>query len=184
VDNRERVKIVESYVDYKPTLNYRNMVERLLATVPEKYLIGLDSVVLCNFSGLPQREKVGKIRRKKNRFRRDNVAGLYKQAWRGQPAWIQLFVDKIDMPPRPLRWIRPLSDLAFGSVLYHELGHHAHRLRPEFHDKEDVAESWSTRFAVNHVKKVYWYFYVPMKLIALTIRWIRTKATKPLTISG
>jgi hypothetical protein len=36
VDDRQRVKIVEAYVNYRPALNYARVVERLLATVPER----------------------------------------------------------------------------------------------------------------------------------------------------
>src|SRR5690349_6241043 len=123
-DNK-RVKIVEAYVNYTPVLNYPLMVERLLSTVPDKYLMGLDSVVLSNLSGAPRRERTGTIRRKKRRIKRADVAGLYHPTWRGQQPWIQLFVDQIVMPPRSFRWIRPLRELAVGTVLYHELGHHA-----------------------------------------------------------
>ncbi len=171
----QRVKVVEAYVDYAPALNYRGMVERLLATVPEKYLNGLDSVVLCNMSGLPQRAKRGTIPRRKRRVKRAHAAGLYHPAWRGQKPWIQLFVDQIPLPARPLRWIHPLCDLLLGSVFYHELGHHAHTLRPEFQEKEDVADSWAGRFAVNHIRKAYWYLYPPLRLVGLISRWVRGK---------
>ena len=40
------VKVTESYVNYSPPLDYSVVAKRLLASVPEKYLIGLDSVVL------------------------------------------------------------------------------------------------------------------------------------------
>jgi hypothetical protein len=178
LDVRERVQIIEAYVNYKPEFNYSKIVERLIFTVPDKYLMGLGSIVLCNFSGLPKREKAGKIRRKKNRIKRDEVGGYYQHEWRGQKALIQLFVDKIPMPPRILRWIRPLSDLTFANVLYHELGHHAHKLRPEYGEKEDVAETWRTRFILNHLKKTHYYIYAPLKLVALFLWWIWGKRSK------
>jgi len=171
----ERVKIVEAYVDYTPALNYGRTVKRLIATVPAKYLNGLDSVVLCNMSGVPQRDKRGTIRRRRRRVRRAHAAGLYHPAWRGQKPWVQIFVDQIPLLPRPLRWINPLCDLVFGSVLYHELGHHAHTLRPEFKEKEDVADSWAGRFSANHIKKAYWYLYPLLRLAALIRRWVRGK---------
>lgn len=178
MDDHQRVKIVEAYVNYRPALNYARVVERLLVTVPEKYLTGLDSIVLCNLSGVPRREKSGTLPRKKRRIKRADVAGLYHPRWRGQKPWIQLFVDQIDVMPHSLRWIRPLSDLVFGSVLYHELGHHAHTLRPEFQEKEDVADSWAGRFTANHIKKAYWYLYPALRLVAVVRRWIRGKKSK------
>ena len=176
-DDSQRVTIVEAYVNYRPTLNYTRMVERLLMTVSEKYLVSLDSIVLCNLSGVPRRERMGTLRRRKRRVKRADVAGLYHPAWGGQKPWIQLFVDQISVP-RSLRWIRPLCDLVLGSVLYHELGHHAHTLRPQFREKEDVADWWAWRFTVNHIKKAYWYLYPALRLVAVIRLWIRGKRTK------
>jgi hypothetical protein len=173
------MNIVESYVDFVPTLNYRRLVERLLLTVPEKYLTGLGPIVLSNHTGIPRREKRGTIRWKNRRMNRTDIAGRYHPAIRGQKAWIQLFVDHIDMPPCFLRWISPLSELALGSVFYHELGHHAHTLRPEFHDKENVADSWCGRFIINHIKKAYWYLYPVLKLFTIIMRLIRGRRLQP-----
>lgn len=170
--SNQRVKVVEAYVDYTPALNYRRMVERLLETVPEKYLNGLDSVVLCNMSGVPRRAKRGTIRRRKRRMKRAHAAGLYHPAWRGQKPWIQLFVDQIPLPARPLRWIHPLCDLIFGSVFYRSPRSYTSTGVPE---KEDVADSWAGRFAVNHIREAYWYLYPPLRLVGLISRWVRGK---------
>ena len=40
-------------------------------------------------------------------------------------------------------------------VLFHELGHHVHTLRPEFRDKEDVAEKWQARLEADYFRKQY-----------------------------
>jgi len=160
------VKVTESYVNYSPPLDYSAIAKRLLATVPEKYLSGLDSVVLCNLSGQPRRLRTGTLPRLGRRIKREQVAGLYHGAWRGQNAWIQVFVDQINMPPRAFRWIRPLSDLFFGEVLYHELGHHAHTIRREYRETEDVAENWRVRFSVNHLRQSYWLLYGVLRLAA------------------
>jgi hypothetical protein len=161
------VKVTESYVDYSPPLDYKAIATRLLATVPEKYLVGLDSVVLCNFSGQPRRLRTGTLPRRGRRIRRQHVAGLYHPEWRGQKAWIQVFVDQIKMPPRSLRWIGLLCDVVLGHVLYHELGHHVHTIRPEYREKEDVADNWAVRFSRNHVRKTYWFLYPLLRGIAL-----------------
>lgn len=160
------VKVTESYVDYSPPLDYAAIATRLLATVPEKYLLGLDSVVLCNMSGQPRRLRTGTLPRRGRRIRREHVAGLYHRKWRGQKAWIQVFVDQIEMPPRYLRWIGLLCDVIFGRVLYHELGHHVHTIRPEYQEKEDVADNWAVRFSVNYVRKTYWFLYPLLRGIA------------------
>ncbi len=106
-------------------------------------------------------------------MKRADSAGRYHPAWKGEKPWIQVFVDQIEMPPRSLRWIRPLRELVLGAVLYHELGHHAHTLQPEFREKEDVADSWASRLTVNHVKEAYWYLYPPLRVAAAVARWIR-----------
>jgi len=87
------------------------------------------------------------------------VAGLYHCKHQGQKAWIQIFVDKIYFPPRYVRWVGPILDIVFGSVLYHELGHHAHTICPEYREKEDVADRWSNRFLLNHFRKKYLFLY-------------------------
>jgi hypothetical protein len=72
------------------------------------------------------------------------VRGYYQRAWRGQPAYIELRVDKICLSLRgPLAWSGLLRDFTFGEVLFHEIGHHVHyTVRPEFKEKEDAADSW------------------------------------------
>ena len=52
-----KVKVVESYVNYIPTFDFSRMTHHLLSSVPEKYLEGLGSIVLCNMSGMPRSEK-------------------------------------------------------------------------------------------------------------------------------
>lgn len=164
------VKVTESYVNYSPPLDYSAIATRLLASVPEKYLIGLDSVVLCNLSGQPRKLRTGTLPRRGRRIKREHVAGLYHREWRGQKAWIQIFVDKIKMPPRSFCWIRPLRELVFGEVLYHELGHHAHTIRPEYREKEDVADDWGVRFSVNHLRQSYWLLYGVLRVAGILRR--------------
>jgi hypothetical protein len=71
------------------------------------------------------------------------------------------------MPPRSFRWIRPLRELVFGEVLYHELGHHAHTIRPEYREKEDVADSWGVRLSVNHLRQSYWLLYRVLRVAGI-----------------
>lgn len=173
------VKVTETYVNYRPPLDYSAVTKRLLATVPEKYLVGLDSVVLCNLSGQSRKSRTGTLRLRGGRIKRADVAGLYHHEWKGQKAWIQVFVDQIKMP-RTFRWIPPLRDLALGVVLYHELGHHAHTIRPEYRDKEDVADNWGHRFFDNHLRQAYCCFYRVLRVArALRVVIIRLNKSKP-----
>ena len=46
----------------------------------------------------------------------------------------------------------------FGHVLFHEIGHPIHRLiRPEYKEKEGVANKWAGRVNPNFMRKKYWY---------------------------
>lgn len=51
-------KIVESYRDYEPPFDAARVVRTLLSTVPEKYLRGLDCIVLNNFESLSRRARL------------------------------------------------------------------------------------------------------------------------------
>ncbi len=166
--------MTEAYVDFTPSLDYSAMTQRLLSTVPDKYLVGLDSVVLCNFSGQSRKQRIGSIAQNGRRIRRTRIAGLYRRR-RGENAWIQIFVDKVGTPPRYIRWFQPLRDILFGQVLYHELGHHAHRIRPEYRESEHVADSWAARFTANHIKRRYWYLYPVLRLVAIIATRLRRK---------
>ena len=93
------IKVIEAFTGHQ-TVDYSSMTKRLLATVPDKYLVGLDSVVICNLSEQPRRVRTGTLRSRGRRVRRRNVCGLYHRAWKGQRAWIQIFADKLPALPR------------------------------------------------------------------------------------
>lgn len=172
------VKVTESYVNYSPPLDYSAVAKRLLATVADKYLVGLDSVVLCNLSGQPRKIRTGTLPRRGRRIKRADVAGLYHRGLQDRKAWIQVFVDQVQMP-RAFRWIPLLRDLALALVLYHELGHHAHTIRPEYREKEDVADDWAHRFFDNHLRRAYWWLYPVLRLIrALRMAILRLNNSK------
>lgn len=153
------VKINEAYSDYVPPVNVARVVHKLLARVPDQHIRGLDCVVLSNLSGQPRRKRLGKTTTRGRRVPRSRVAGLYHQKWKGQPPWIELYVDQILRPwPRWTLWVPFFRDFAIGHVLYHELGHHVHLfLRPEYREKEDVADDWGKKFMVEFVRGEYWY---------------------------
>jgi hypothetical protein len=163
------LKVTESFLGARPATDSSALVRRLLATVPDMYLVGLDSVLICNLSEQSRKIRTGTLPRRGRRISRGEVAGLYHRSWNGQKAWIQVFADQIPQLPWYVRWIRPLSDLHFGSVLYHELGHHVHTINPEHREREDIADQWSARFSVQHFRRVYWYLY-PVAWTAAKIR--------------
>ena len=136
--------------------------------------------MLTNEAGLSRRDRVGKVWSRRHKYDKSRVLGLYHGGSRNRPSYIELRVDKIvsGLSKTVLR-VPLLRDLGFGSVLFHEIGHHIHRtIRPEHSEKEDVADSWAGRLNVNFVRKSYWYAF-PVLLAASKVyslmkrrRWI------------
>lgn len=57
-------------------------------------------------------------------------------------------------------------------VLFHEIGHHVHTtIRPEFSEKEDVADDWGKKLMKNYMLKHCWYIPKPAwKIIGRILR--------------
>jgi hypothetical protein len=145
-----------SYNDFVPPRYVRKLVTNLLFSVPEEYLRGLDCVVLTNHSGAPRRHRLGKVTSRKRRVPQSQVFGRYHYAHYGKAAWIELFVDNLarGISLHPL--VPFLRTGIFGHVLFHEIGHHIDAtIRPEFRQKEDVADSWSKRLSKSYFRKRY-----------------------------
>jgi len=153
------IAIHENYDPYKPRLNVRKMVATLLDSVDPDYLQGLGSIVLSSQTQLPRKERRKKFLSRGHKLPAAKVAGFYRQSWKGQPAFIELYVDKILAPiPSGLRRLPLLSFFAIGKVLFHELGHHIHKTtRPEFKEREDVADEWSRKLLKVAVRRQYRY---------------------------
>jgi hypothetical protein len=153
------VEVKERYRDYIPPLDASVIVQELLRTVPDKYLMGLDCVVLTNTAGLPRRERVGKVWSRKRKFDKSSVLGRYHGRSGNSSPYIELRVDRIILGLEGLPSRIPiLRDLVFGHVLFHEIGHHIHRtIRPEHDEREDVADKWAGKLNGNFVRKKYWY---------------------------
>jgi hypothetical protein len=52
-------KVIAHFDGYKPPFDPVPIVERMLASIPSKYLIGLSEVVLTNSSGLSRKMRRG-----------------------------------------------------------------------------------------------------------------------------
>ena len=101
------------------------------------------------------------------------VAGRYHPKWKGQPPWIELYLDQILRPyPGWALWILLVRNLAIADTFFHELGHHVHFfIRPEYREKEDVADEWQKKFMKVFLRRKYWYL-IP---IVRSIRVFRRK---------
>ena len=155
--NVSEIQIKEFYKSYEPPVSAAKIVRRLLDPVPDKYLRGLGSVVLTNLSGQPRRNRLGKTTSRGRRVLQSRVLGRYHRRWQGQPPWIELYVDRILRSwPRWSLWIPVARDIAIGGTLYHELGHHVHLfIRPEYREKEDVADDWGKKFMGHFLRRQY-----------------------------
>lgn len=174
-----QVRITEAYGCYAPPLNVTSVVHRLLAPIPNQYARGLSCVVLSNLSSQPRRRRLGKTTSRGRRIRQSRVMGLYHQKWKGQPPWIELYVDQIlGRWPKWTLWIPLFRDYAIGDVLYHELGHHVHlSIRPEYREKEDVANDWQKKFMRIFFRRKYWYL-IPFFKLRNMLRGSRTEESK------
>ncbi len=146
-------------------------------TVPDKYLKGLDCVVLMNLGGLSRKDRVGKVWSRKRRFHKSYILARYHPRSRNSQPDIELRVDKIieGLKGKFLR-LPFLREFVFSHVLFHELGHHIHyTIRPEHKEKEDVADQWATKLSVNFIRKKYWYALPIIVPAAKLYTWLRRK---------
>ena len=167
---RTTVKVVEAWAAYKPPVNLRRAVERLLDQTPPRFTAGLDRVVLRDSAVLSASEK------RKRKSRKGKVLlGTYYRATPSSEAYIDLFVDKISEQGFAWRLRVPvLRDLLLSRVLFHELGHHIHRrIAPGHGDAEAAAERWRRDLMRQVLRRRYWYLLPFFKLLALLGRWSR-----------
>jgi len=170
-ESRTRTVIHEFYNDYVPPRYVRKLVTNLLFSVPARYLHGLDCVVLTNQSGAPRRQRLGKVTSRKRRLPQSWVRGRYHHAHQGKAAWIELFVDNLSAAVVLHPLIPLLRTGIFGLVLFHEIGHHIEAtIKPEFREKEDVADSWSKRLLTDYCRERYPFPKPLYKLIGWTLK--------------
>jgi hypothetical protein len=168
VSDSLEVRINEAYRDYQPRFDARKLIHKLLSTVPGKYLGGLDCVVLTNEANLSRRDRVGKVWSRRRKRLKTDILGRYYPGTPSRRPYIELRVDKIVTGvTRSVMRIPLLREIAFGNVLFHEIGHHIHyTLRPEFNEKEDVADKWERKLSVRFLRHNYWYVFPFMFLAA------------------
>jgi hypothetical protein len=170
-----KVEVREFYNGYTPPNYAYRTVRRLVDSVPEKYLGGLECVVLTNQSGHPRRLRLGKVTSRKRRFPQSLVIGRYHHATRDSRAWIELYVDKLAAATGNA-WIPIRGEIVFGHVLFHEIGHHIDAtIAPEYREKEDVADDWRGRLMLHFLRNKYWYIWPLRKQIAPLLRaWAKS----------
>lgn len=148
-----RPRVVESFWDYSPPFDVSSLVTRMLESVPPRYLLGLREVVLTNKAGLSRSRRRSVTKSRGRKVKIVQTRGLYHPAWKGKQAWIEIFVDSTSSGYEKglWRWLLHfgyLRETELGGVLFHEIGHHIDKtLRPEFREKEDIADDWSGKLS-------------------------------------
>jgi hypothetical protein len=170
------IAIREDYDTYQPPKWVRRTVERLLHSVAESHTIGLSAIVLT--------DKQERARGRRSRRNRNGITlGCYHRQWKGEPAWIELMVDKIvEDVPRPFRMCQFVNDMALGRVL-HEIGRHLDdTARSIARPGEPGAIAWQTRLLRIHFRQRYWYVrpFVPVlravtRMVVSILRAVRPR---------
>lgn len=162
-ESSARPAIITAFSEYEPPFDVVAISRRIIDSVPDKYLQGLTQVVLTNTGNLPRdrRRSVTKSRGRKARIK--EARGLYHPASHQCGAWIEVFVDNVLDQRGPGwdgwrgRWLQRSNwfrETELSEVLFHEIGHHIHfTVRPEFREKEDVADVWKVRLQRNYIRQ-------------------------------
>jgi hypothetical protein len=151
-----RPKLVTYFNHYTPPFDVQPLLSKMLGSVPPEYLVGLDSVVLTSTDALSRKRRRRKTWSRKRTVKVVKTRGLYHYALKGKAAWIEIFVDRIFEGWEDGLWLKlPLvRDFLLAPVVFHEIGHHIHAtVRPEFQEREDVADRWQVRLETMYYRK-------------------------------
>jgi hypothetical protein len=168
------VAIRENYQEYVAPLWVHRTVERLLGSLAEAHTRGLSAIVLTNSARLTGR----KGGRRSRRNRGGVTTGKYHPVWNGEAAWIELIVDEIVRSiPKPLHKLQLARDLAFGRVLFHEIGHHLHAVVGSAgREGESSAEAWQNKLSRIHLQKRYRYLRPLVPVLRVIARKLRARS--------
>ena len=159
------VKVVEQYTNYAPPVDMHRSVRLLLRYVPEQYLADLHKVILTN-SERVRKQYRGKMYSEKHRFRPSECSGLYSKGH------ILLLMDQVFLNyPEVILLLPPFKTYLIGEVLYHEIGHHIHRMdEPGYRaNKEAVADEWKEKLLKAFLRQRYWYLGRLVRLYAFLV---------------
>jgi hypothetical protein len=169
------VKIREQYLDYKPPVILYRSLELLLRYVPDEHLADLRVITLTNSAALLKSWR-GKLTSEKRRVRPADCRGLYGQGN------IVLVVDQMFRDcPELLLLFPPLKTYLIARTLYHEIGHHVHKLdQPGYRaEKEKVADEWRDKLLRDFVRQRWWYFGLLVRGLFKLFPSLRGRAEAP-----
>ena len=164
-------KIVEAYCNYSPPVHVYGSVQLLLRFIPPEHHVGVHQIVLSNSEEVRTQIK-GKIPLGKIRVRPAECRGLYAEGK------IVLLMDRIfGSYPEIFFLIPQFKTYVIGRTLYHEIGHHIHRLeQPGYrNDEEAVADRWREKLLRQFLVQRYWYLAKPLRVISAAINTVTLK---------
>ncbi len=162
-----------SYSGYEPPFHIEPIVQRLIDSVPEKYLTGLKEIVLTNSSGLSRKRRRAVTKSRNRKVKQAEARGLYHPSWRGRRAWIEIFVDNALAGWDKGLWLRIsfIREARIGDVLFHEIGHHIHfTCHPEHREREDVADVWKVRLERGYHRNRHRWMKWPLRMLRPLIK--------------
>ena len=171
----DKPKIREQYLDFTPPLILYGTVELLLRHVPPQHLAELHTITLTNSAALRKLLR-GKVSWEGRRVRPADCRGLYG---RGH---IILVVDQMfDDCPEALILLPLIKRYLIARTLYHEIGHHIHRLeQPGYRaDKEMFADDWRDKLLRDFLRQRYWYFGFVIRAFAKMFPSLRRRDDAP-----
>jgi len=160
-----KVKVVEQYHNYSPPIDVYGSVRLLLRFVLPEHLTGLHKVVLTNSEEVEQQIR-GKISAERQRIRPADCAGLYSKGR------ILLLIDRILLQyPELFMLVPPFKTYVIGEILYHEIGHHIHRLeQPGYRaNREGVADQWKEQLLRGFLRQRYWYMAKLVRICSVAL---------------
>jgi hypothetical protein len=165
------VEIKECY-SVKPFFNPKASVERLLAGISKEYISGLATVILRDSDSLNHDRRRAKVFRLGKKVRISKCEGVYHEAWKGEPAWIEIFIDNVIPDVKDSALFRLLmrfsfiQDVYLSGALYHEIGHHIHKTqKPEYGEREQIADRWKKRLKKAYIQRRYWYIVPWLRIL-------------------
>jgi hypothetical protein len=161
-------QVIVNFSGYEPPFDVSSTVQHLLDSVPKKYLAGLSAVVLTDTGALSRKRRNSTVKARQRKMRLNAAAGLYHATAKGNPAWIEIFVDNTVRGWEKTLWLHVpyFRESKLADVLFHEIGHHIHcTVAPEHREKEDVADVWKVRLQRNYHKQRFGWIRIVFRII-------------------
>ena len=161
-----RVYVYKNYKNFQPSLDLAPTIEMLLCYVPAENLVGLKYIELTN-SDCTRHMRRGKTWSRGKKVRLVDCLGFY------YGDHITILADNMIrwIPSSAHRWSL-MKGFTVAWVLYHEIGHHIHLAqRPEYREKEDVADHYRDKLLRKYMRTRYRYTWRLIRLGAKFLRW-------------